>query len=375
MGKAEIGAAVAIHRKGDIDAAEALYRRILDSEPDNVEALHLLGVITLQRGDAAGSPEFRPALYHELLRIAAWDGLGQLGAAIDRQNEAALAAGQAAPESAFLNLLRSEDPAENLRIARSHARQIESRVAWAAPLLRRTAPAPRDGRIRVGYLTWDIWDHPTAHLTGGLFAAHDRAAFDVYLYSYGPDDGSGYRRAISSDVEHFVELRGMDRLAAAQRIADDRIDILVDLKGHTMEAWLDVLALRPAPIQLHWLGFPGSIGGKFLDYLIADHTVLPNDQFIHYSEKIVRLPHCYQVNDDRQAMATPVTRAEAGLPEDAIVLCCFNHPHKFDRETFDLWLTLLGENPDTVLWLLDTSPEARTNLEAAARKRGIAHPD
>ncbi len=485
MGMREIERAVALHRDGDVDAAERVYRRILKADPENPEALHLLGVVALQRGDGAGAesliaqavardpkrgefqrnlalaqmaldrladaadnleqavaldagdaaalinlgavrlkqrafdkaicacegalalsplstvamtnlafalrdrgqvaeaetwirralelapesprleavlagllrrqgrieeaiPLFRRAaaalpeggdirctLYHESLRIADWTGLADLGIDIDRLNEAALATQQAVPESAFLNLLRSDDPAYNLRIAQSHARQTARHIAWAVPRLHRPKRVEAGGRVRIGYLTADIWGHPTAHLAAGLFAAHNRRRFEVHLYSYGPDDGSAYRRKIAGDVEHFVEIRNLDTLGAAQRIADDSIDILVDLKGHTLDAWLEVMALRPAPLQLHWLGFPGSIGGDFLDYLIADPTVLPEDQFSLYTEKILRLPHCYQVNDDRQAIGPAVTRADVGLPDDAFVFCCFNHTHKIEPVMFD----------------------------------------
>ena len=164
----------------------------------------------------------------------------------------------------------------------------------------------------------------------------------------------------------------MDTLAAAQRIANDAIDILVDLKGHTMDAWLEVVALRPAPIQLHWLGFPGSIGGDFLDYIIADPVVLPPGTDEPYSEKIVRLPHCYQINDDRQPIDPLPSRAEAGLPDKAFVFCCFNHAHKIEPVMFDLWMDLLRDVPGSVLWLLGGPAPLERNLRAEAARRSIA---
>ena len=203
-----------------------------------------------------------------------------------------------------------------------------------------------DGRLRIGYLSADIWDHPIAHLSAGLFAGHDRKAFAIHVYAYGRADDSPYRRRIASDAEVFVDIDKLTALAAAQRIADDRIDILVELSGHTSSARLDIPALRPAPVQLHWLGYPGSIGADFLDYLIADRQVVPDGHLGFYAEKILRLPNSYQVNGEHP-VADGMTRAVCGLPEKAVVLCCFNQIAKLDPVIFGVWMKLLGEFPDT----------------------------
>jgi predicted O-linked N-acetylglucosamine transferase (SPINDLY family) len=377
--------AMALRSRGRLSDAERWYRRAFELAPgahhlqaDLAQLLRRQGraeeaIETLRQATAAlpGDGAVRATLYHDLLRVADWGELPALGRDIDRLNAGAIDKGQGAPESAFLNVLRHEDASENFRIARSHALEIASRIGWAQGKLQRKS-RQSSGRLRIGYLTADIWDHPTAHLASGLFTGHDRGRFEVFLYSYGPDDGSAYRRKLAGDAEHFVELAGMDTLAAAQRIADDAIDILVDLKGHTMDAWLEVMALRPAPIQLHWLGFPGSIGGDFLDYIIADPVVLPPATDEPYSEKIVRLPHCYQINDDRQPIGPLPSRAEAGLPAAAFVFCCFNHAHKIEPVMFDLWTDLLREVPGSVLWLLGGQALVERNLRAEAASRGIA---
>ena len=383
--EAVINLAMALRDRGRLADAERWYRRAVELSPgtpglqvDLATLLRRQGraeeAIEQLRQAAASSPEdggIRATLYHDLLRLGDWRDLPALGREIDRLNKAALTAGRPAPESAFLNLLRSEDAEYNFRIARSHASELARRVGWAQGKLERKQ-RQRTGRIRLGYLTADIWDHPTAHLASGLFAGHDRSRFEVFLYSYGPDDGSAYRRKLAGDAEHFVELAGLDTLSAAQRIADDGIDILVDLKGHTMDAWLEIMALRPAPIQLHWLGFPGSIGADFLDYFIADPIVLPRGSADPYSEKIARLPHCYQINDDRQEIGPIPSRAEAGLPEKAFVFCCFNHAHKIEPVMFDLWMDLLRETPGSVLWLLGGPAALESNLRREAKARDIA---
>ncbi len=377
--------AMALRDRGRLQEAERCYRRALELSPGSPILLAELASILRRQGRseealeqlrqatsvAAGDSSIQATLYHELLRVGSWGDLPALSANINRLNEAALAAGRPALESAFLNVLRSENPAENFRIARSHAIEVARRIGWAQDKLQRRQQT-RGGRIRVGYLTADVWDHPTAHLAAGLFAGHDRRRFEVFLYSYGPDDQSAYRHKLASDVEHFVEFAGLDTLAAAQRIADDAIDILVDLKGHTMDAWLEVMALRPASIQLHWLGFPGSIGGDFLDYIIADPIVLPPGVNDLFAEKIVRLPNCYQINDDRQAIDAPPSRAAAGLPEGAFVFCCFNHAHKIEPVMFDLWMSLLREVSGSVLWLLGGPAVLESNLGREAESRGIA---
>jgi predicted O-linked N-acetylglucosamine transferase (SPINDLY family) len=294
----------------------------------------------------------------ELSHIADWPMIERLAPIVDGMNRTALAAGLRAPEQALHNITRCDDPAYNLAIARSHSQATVRRMAWQRPLLRRPAAAgdsENDKRLRIGYLSADIWDHPIAHLSAGLFAAHDRRAFAVHVYAY-----------------VFVNIDKLGTLAAAQRIADDRIDILIELSGHTSSARLDIAALRPAPLQLHWLGYPGSIGADFLDYLIADRNVAPDSHLAFYAEKVLRLPNSYQVNNGEQVTAGGMTRAQCGLPEDAIVLCCFNQIAKLEPVIFGLWMKLLAEFPRTVLWLLAGTPSAAANLHRFAAERGIA---
>ena len=231
----------------------------------------------------------------------------------------------------------------------------------------------RGPRITLGYLSGDFHDHPTAHLMGGLFALHDRDAFRVIAYSHGRDDGSAYRKRLEGECDSFVDIRDMDPGQAARRIYDDHVDILIDLKGHTEGNWLEICALRPAPVVATYLGFPGTTGAGFIDYILTDRIVSPEDHAAFYSETFAYLPHCYQVNDRTQAIAGDrVTRAGCGLPGDAFVFCSFNKNYKIEPAMFGVWMDLLAGTPDSVLWLMRGNDLAEGNLRREAAVRGIA---
>ncbi|KAK0360716.1 hypothetical protein LTR94_026222, partial [Friedmanniomyces endolithicus] len=242
----------------------------------------------------------------------------------------------------------------------------------------RTAPplvpaAPRaDARIRIGYVSADFYDHATLYLMAGLLREHDRSRFEVRAYNYGPGEGSAARAAILPHLDAFVDVRALDDAAAVARIRDDALDIAIDLKGYTKGARAPLFVDRIAPVQIGWLGYPGSLGSDALDYIIGDAVVIPPGAERDYSEQVIRLPGSYQANDDRRAIADAAhtSRATFGLPDEALVLCCFNHPYKIGPREFDLWTRLLHAVPDAVLWLLRPNRWAEANLrrEAAARR-------
>ncbi len=237
------------------------------------------------------------------------------------------------------------------------------------PPVRRSQPGDR---VRIGYLSNDLQQHATALLLVQVLELHDRARFDVRLYSYGTDDGSPMRARLRAACAEFVDVGSMSDVEAAQRIRDDGIEILVDLKGYTMNARTGVVALRPAPVQVAYLGFPGTMAAEFIDYAIVDPVVAPPSMADAFSEKLAWLPECYQPNDRLRQSGPPPGRAACGLPEDALVLCCFNHTYKLRPETFDLWCRLLRDTPDAVLWLLQSNAQARANLLREAAARGIS---
>ncbi len=226
--------------------------------------------------------------------------------------------------------------------------------------------------LRIGYLSSDFQDHATAHLMLGLFGAHDRTKVSVHAYSCGDDDGSAYRARVVDDCDAFVDLAGVDTIAAARRIHDDGIDILVDLKGYTRRHRLDIAALRPATVQVAWLGFPGTSGADFFDYIVTDDIVTPPEDAGAYSEAFAVMPHCYQVNNRAQSIAEgPMSRSDVGLPEDAVVLASFNNTYKLEPVMFAAWMELLRELPNAVLWLLPNNPLAIENLRREALDAGV----
>jgi predicted O-linked N-acetylglucosamine transferase (SPINDLY family) len=226
-------------------------------------------------------------------------------------------------------------------------------------------------RMRIGYLSSDFHQHATCVLMCELFEHHDRSQFEVFAYSTGVDDRSAMRRRVEVAVEHFIDVKGLPDQAIAERIADDDLDLLVDLKGYTAGNRMGVLARRPAPVQVSFLGFPGTTGASFIDYVIGDPIVTPLEHAPHFTERIVQMPVCYQPNDRKRPLPVPMSRADVGLPEGKVVLCGFNQAYKISAEVLDRWVEVLQEFPDTVLWLLDWHGQARPNLMAEISKRGI----
>jgi protein O-GlcNAc transferase len=248
---------------------------------------------------------------------------------------------------------------------------------WSAPFARPDARrlASTGRRLRIGYLSGDFHDHPTAVLTAGVFEAHDRSRFEILGYSTGPADGSALRARVVVAFDHFVDAHEKPPDALAERIRADGIDILVDLKGHTSGASpLPVLARRPAPLQAHWLGYPGTLGTPFIDYLIGDPIVTPFDDAPDYSETLVQLPWSYQSNDRSRIIAPAPTRAELGLADGATVFCCFNNAYKLNPGVLDAWASVLTAVPRSMLWLMvrGNRDPAVSNLRREATARGIA---
>jgi predicted O-linked N-acetylglucosamine transferase (SPINDLY family) len=227
------------------------------------------------------------------------------------------------------------------------------------------------GRIRIAYLSADFRRHATADLIAGLIERHDRAQFEIAGVSFGRDDGSAMRARLVQAFDRFEDVRLKSDAEIAQWLREQEFDIAVDLKGHTEDSRPGILAHRPCPVQVNYLGYPGTIGAPWLDYILADARVLPFERQPFYSEKIVHLPHCYQANDSMRAIGETPTRAQAGLPDEGFVFCCFNAAWKITPAMFDVWMHLLASVPGSVLWLLDDNETAKRNLRAAALSRGI----
>jgi predicted O-linked N-acetylglucosamine transferase (SPINDLY family) len=254
-----------------------------------------------------------------------------------------------------------------LACARRYCEQFQ-----AMPAVTPARRADAAGRLRVGYLSSDFCDHATTHLLAGVIEAHDRGRFEVIGYDHTPPEDTRARRRISAAFDGFVSIRDLSNRAAAERIAADGCDLVIDLKGWTAGTRGQLLAARPAPVQAQWLGYPGTLGAPWIDYVIADRVVVEPGEEGAYVEKIVLLPGTYQCTDDRRTLPPKRPRAEYGLPEDAVVFCSFNQPFKIIPEVFAVWLRLLAAVDGAVLWLLDHNPAATAVLRQHAADHGIA---
>jgi protein O-GlcNAc transferase len=312
-------------------------------------------------------------LVANLLQTCAWQELEGVSAKLDVLTEMALDSGTRPAEMPYTSVARHADPSLNFAVASS----------WSSDIAMSTSNLnihfPFDDRrssktkIAVGYLSHDFRNHPVAHLILTLFGLHNRNEFEIFCYSYGPDDTSYYRRRIRHDCDRFVDLRDAGHGHAARCIHDDQIDILVDLTGYTEGNRLGICALRPAPIQVSYLGFPGTTGAEFFDYIITDRLVTSEEQADYYSENFVYMPHCFMVSDYTQAISErDWKKADLGLPEESFVFSSFNQAYKIAPSVFDVWMKVLRQVPESVLWVGQLNATAEKNLKRKAHEKGVS---
>ncbi|MEK7223639.1 MAG: hypothetical protein AAB156_05145, partial [Pseudomonadota bacterium] len=274
--------------------------------------------------------------------------------------------------SPFTFLAIPTSAAEQLVCARNWAASFAPYVQQRETLGFCFSKTPKP-RLQIGYLSADLRQHPVACLIAELFELHDRSRVEVVAYSIGADDGSDLRKRLVSACDRFVDLTALSYVEAACAIHKDGIDLLVDLQGYTRLARTPILALRPAPIQVNWLGYPGTMGAEFMDYIITDRFISPPDHAPFFSEKLVSLPDCYQINDrTRQIARKAPTRRACGLPARGFVFCCFNSTNKIMAPVFDVWMRLLRAVEGSVLWLLEANSGTIANLRREASVRGVA---
>jgi protein O-GlcNAc transferase len=271
----------------------------------------------------------------------------------------------------------SSQPFIFLAVAASSADQLQCSRLWAASSYPAEEPLWRGerydhDRIRVAYLSADFRQHAMSYLLAGMFECHDRGRFEMTAISFGIDDNSEIRRRVQASFERFIDARTQSDDQIAALIRSLEIDIVVDLMGFTTDCRTGIFARRPAPVQSQFLGFPGTMGAPYMDYIIADRTVIPDHQHAFYSEKPVLLPNSYFVGDASRAIAGKVfSRAELGLPSSGFVFCCFNSTHKIAPEVFACWMRILEQVEGSVLWLFQGNPDAAGNLTKQATARGI----
>lgn len=363
--------------------AEAAYLKVLEINPDYVEAHNNLAVllhethrlkesISRYRKVLSLKPDHGHALgkvIHLSLQNCQWE---QLSA--DTQNIKVLLNHSKLHGCIPFETLSIPglSAAEHKLAGHQYAQSKYAQFLEHPPLVKPDVNYSHD-RLRVGYLSADFHNHATVQLIIGVLEHHDRSRIEIYAYSYGPEKQDEGRARITRACEHFRDLRALSPLNAAQSIVDDEIDILVDLKGYTQGSRLEITALRPAPITISWLGYPGTLGHpKLADYIIGDPIVTPIERSTEFSETLALMPHCYQPNDSSRKIGKPTTRAENDLPDNKFIFCSFNQTYKISPEVFNVWCRLLDAVPDSVLWLLTPPTQSsKDNLLKEATLRGI----
>lgn len=371
-------------KNGRMDDALACYERSLEINPNSAETLYAFadGLMSVNQEDRAvayfkevikKNPEHGQAV-QRLYSIASshcdWPAKCQYSDRLDQLSTRALDRDETSPESPFACLERHTDIDYTNRVTRSWSRNLE---AMASGINLRFVFQTKDpGKITVGYYSNNFRNHANAHLVSGLFERHDRDRFNVVCFSYGEDDGSEYRKRIEKGCDLFVDLSKVGIVAAAESIYNHNVDILIDLTGYTLGNRTEVCAMRPAPVQVRYLGFPSSMCSDFFDYIITDKILTPPETQIHYSEKFIYMPDCYQINEPLEVCAeNPFSRSHENLPEDGFVFSSFNASYKIEPIMFSLWMRVLKHVPGSVLWLLKDNDAMVENLSGEAEEHGV----
>lgn len=362
------------------------FRAALDLTPNHAgnRMLLALALAELNKLDEAlkeaelaySSNPYNLNIIHSLTKIkeqaCAWDNLDELSNKRKRLLDAEIRT-KGKTNTPPMTLIYDENISaeDQLRAAKAASKALDSSNKLSA-----LSNTPKNDyphkRIRLGYALADARNHPNGHNIVTLLSHHDRSRFEIYVYSFGVNDNSSVRKDIEQNSDIFIDAYGWpdDKLAA--QIKNDGIDILIDLMGHTKDNRRRMLSLKPAPIVVNYLGYPGTTGADFVDYIIADPITIPVDHEKYYSEKVIRLPTTYQSNNLATYTLSHTSRSEHQLPEDAFVFCCINNPNKIRPKRFKVWMEILNECPNSVLWLMAKNEIQRKNLTAAAGKHGIA---
>jgi predicted O-linked N-acetylglucosamine transferase (SPINDLY family) len=366
------------HHTRDHAGAEASFRRALALAPDDATILANLGSVLVDREDyeaaepvlaraVACDPQHAYAialLAYCRARLCAWETLATLHSQLLRRMDAGDDS-----INAFVALSLPLPAEAQLRIARRWASDLSNGAA--APAARANTPAT-NSKLRLGYVSSDFRTHALAFLLTEVWERHDRGRVETHAYSIGPRENSPLCTRIEAAFDHFADCADENVEQTAQRIRADGIDLLIDLNGYTTHARSEIFALRPAPVQLHWLGYLGTLGAEHIDYIITDRFATPADQQSFFTERFLYLPDCYCPSDTRRDIATRApTREESGLPAQGFVFCCFSDAYKIMPEVFDVWMRLLAQVPDSVLWLSPGRTIAVGNLRREAARRGV----
>ena len=367
-----------LHALQRLNEAHASFKQALVLKPDYAHAYINQGNLLLEiKLDQQALESYTQALQlnsdyaflegirlHVQMKVCNWDGLAsQISQLLTRIE----AHEKASPPFGMLAITANAELQRNASVTWLQSLDALPKN-WPALL-----PHLPHRRIRIAYFSADFYDHPTAYLMAELFELHDRERFEVIAISFGPDKNDGMRQRLDRAFEQFIHVRDVSDEDIVMRARNLNLDIAIDLKGYTQGSRPRIFAMRVAPIQVNYLAYPGTMGADFMDYLVADHTLIPPQSQVHYTEKIAYLPHSYQVNDAQRQISDRVfTREVVGLPPTGFVFCCFNNNYKITPDTFDGWMRILQAVPDSVLWLLADNPTAAQNLSDEAELRGVS---
>lgn len=411
------GLGATLRRAGDFEGALTSYRRALEIDPANAETHYNLGNLLRDRGELEQALEhYQRALAVRPGHLEAWQNqgdtlqrLGRFAEALDSYQHAlqvdgahpwlygfwigarmlvcdwrdldshlpALLSGIEAGErlvAPFTALALVDSPHLQRQAAQIWMREHCPERTELPRIERPEASAgwARDARIRIGYYSADYYAHATAVLAEELFRRHDRASFEIIAFDFGLKRPDEMTRHLTTAFDRFVDVRELSNLQVAQLSRELQIDIAVDLKGYTLDERAGIFSYRAAPVQVSYLGYPGTMGAAYMDYLIADAALIGEHERDGYTEKIAYLPHSYQVNSrSRPGVEGRSSREQHGLPAQGFVFCCFNNPYKIHPSMFEVWMRVLERVPDSVLWLLDNGAAACANLRAAAHTHGV----
>ena len=364
-----------------------LYEKTLTIDPDFGPAYHNIGAIYQSLGEVdksiiyyqnalnKGESNIKTLsqLILQLKKICHWEDIEKLTAKLEILVKDAIDKNEEMGALPYISIALFSKPHLHQAIARARSEEIIRKSGGKKRCHPVESRIHLNKKIRLAYLSNDFRSHPVSHLISGLFKLHDRNDFEVFCYSTGEDDASIYRKRIERECDHFIDIRDYSDQSASSRILDDQIDILIDLMGHTRGSRLGISALRVAPIQVNYLGFPGTTGADFMDYIIVDKIITPIEDATLYNEKFIYMPNCYLVADNSQAISKKeFVRGDFGLPEESFIFCSFNQTIKIESTMFNTWMKILHQVPGSILWLSSSGLTAEKNLKMEAEKREIA---
>jgi protein O-GlcNAc transferase len=367
---------IALQDKGNLEAAIESYKQAIKIKPDYADAYYNMGISLAEQGDLKAAidsykhaikikPDYDMACtlkLHQQAHICDWAGIeedqhliSQLGTSTQHISPLGVLALEDAPDR---HLLRSAIYAKNLFKQK--------------PLPLEAKPSHKPDRLRIGYFSVDFGEHPVSRMLVRALELHNRERFEIYAYSFGADGTSAMRQRIKNAVDVFVDATKMSDRDIALLARQDKIDIAIDLTGYTKNNRTGIFAYRAASIQINYVGFEATIGADFMDYIVSDHTCIPKDSQKHYNEKILYLPNAYMPTDNLIEISDKeISRTELGLPADGFVFACFNSVYKITPSEFDIWMQVMLQVPNSVLWLRKPNKWAESSLVKEAAKRGV----